>query len=338
MPRLGFRWRSSDAIVIKGETYFALTSEALMAGGELSASADFGPAWAHVVFGANGIVYFDPFRFEVEVYARSRPASPSTSGSARSRSRSRSGRASSSRVRSSTARRRSRSARSISTVEFGGDKPPEKQRFPWDDFVRKYLEEAAPGVARVVTVDPGQGERCRPGRGRAATTETGTADGSAEKPFEVLPEFEITVTTTVPCRKVLDRRHRTTHTPSQAARPRADGDRGRGDAPRAAPARRRGKDWLAGVIEHGDLIREVRNTGAFPVGVWGPPQPEDDRKVPKGDVIKAVEGVRFEARAELEDSLPKPVHYNQLDPPGPRKPLPFVSIEADAAGVPRQGG
>ena len=41
----------------------------------------------------------------------------------------------------------------------------------------------------------------------------------------------------------------------------------------------------------------------------------------KGDVITAVEGVRFEEKAELEDSLPKPVRYNQLDPPGPRKPL-----------------
>ena len=33
-------------------------------------SADFGPAWAKVAFGADGIVYFDPFHFEVEVYAR----------------------------------------------------------------------------------------------------------------------------------------------------------------------------------------------------------------------------------------------------------------------------
>ena len=33
VPRLGFQWRVSDASSIKGESYFALTSEALMAGG-----------------------------------------------------------------------------------------------------------------------------------------------------------------------------------------------------------------------------------------------------------------------------------------------------------------
>ena len=52
VPRLGLQWRVGDAIVVKGESYFALTSEALMAGGRLEVSADFGPAWAHVVFGA----------------------------------------------------------------------------------------------------------------------------------------------------------------------------------------------------------------------------------------------------------------------------------------------
>ena len=43
VPRLGFRWQVSDFISIKGENYFALTSEALMAGGALEASAS---AWA----------------------------------------------------------------------------------------------------------------------------------------------------------------------------------------------------------------------------------------------------------------------------------------------------
>ena len=31
----------------------------------MEASAELGPAWAHVVFGADGIVYFDPFRLQV---------------------------------------------------------------------------------------------------------------------------------------------------------------------------------------------------------------------------------------------------------------------------------
>ena len=45
-------------------------SEALMAGGDFEASATLGPAWAEVKFGAHGIVYFDPFHYDVSAYAR----------------------------------------------------------------------------------------------------------------------------------------------------------------------------------------------------------------------------------------------------------------------------
>ena len=41
-----------------------------MAGGEVKASARLRSGLGEVVFGADGIVYFDPFRFEVDVYAR----------------------------------------------------------------------------------------------------------------------------------------------------------------------------------------------------------------------------------------------------------------------------
>src|SRR5690606_41729865 len=51
VPRLGLQWRVSNAIVIKGGAYFALTSEALMAGLEVEVSADFGFAWARIAFG-----------------------------------------------------------------------------------------------------------------------------------------------------------------------------------------------------------------------------------------------------------------------------------------------
>ncbi|MDQ3009337.1 MAG: hypothetical protein M3X11_01335, partial [Acidobacteriota bacterium] len=70
VPRLGLRWSIGDSIVIKAGSYFALTSEALMAGGDFEASAHFGPAWAEVKFGAHGIVYFDPFHYHVNAYAR----------------------------------------------------------------------------------------------------------------------------------------------------------------------------------------------------------------------------------------------------------------------------
>ena len=71
VPRLGLRWSIAGNIVIKAGCYFALTSEALMAGGDFEASAHFGPAWAEVKFGAHGIVYFDPFHYDVMAYAAS---------------------------------------------------------------------------------------------------------------------------------------------------------------------------------------------------------------------------------------------------------------------------
>ena len=40
------------------------------AGGDFEGSARFGPAWAEVKFGAHGIVYFDPFSYQVSAYAR----------------------------------------------------------------------------------------------------------------------------------------------------------------------------------------------------------------------------------------------------------------------------
>lgn len=320
VPRLGFRWSVSDAIVIKGENYFALTSEAVMAGGELKASARFGPAWAEVVFGANGIVYFDPFRFEVEVYARISAGvtidvwigeiTISISIGAR--------------IMVAGPKFHGRATFDIGpislTVSFGDANQSQKIYLSWEQFVRKYLEEASPGVARVLTAIPGKGA-LPPGTRAGGTTETGTADGSAAKPFEVLSEFEITVTTTVPTERVRIAGVETNHPPSSVL----------GLAPvniGAANTRLNlGLIDAANDDRLDELLKEINKTGAFPVGVWGPPQADDDRKVPSGDVIQAVDSVRFEAKASLQGTLPGEIKYNQIET-GKRKPLPFVNITA----------
>ena len=69
VPRVGYRWGVSKFLVIKGETYFALTSEAIMAGTRFEASLTLGPLWAYLRLGADGIVFFDPFQFEVTAFA-----------------------------------------------------------------------------------------------------------------------------------------------------------------------------------------------------------------------------------------------------------------------------
>ena len=75
VPRLGLSWKVSDNISIVGESYFALCSEALMAGTSMEVSAHFGPAHASLSYGADGIVFFDPFWFRVSAWAEVRAGS-----------------------------------------------------------------------------------------------------------------------------------------------------------------------------------------------------------------------------------------------------------------------
>lgn len=312
VPRLGFRWAIDDNICIKGESYFALTSEALMAGGRLEASAEFGPAWAHIVFGADGIVYFDPFRFELDIYARISAgvtidvwigeitisisigaelhlAGPKFHGTA------------------------TFSVGPIGiTVPFGDTEQNQKVYLDWAGFLRKYLEEGEPGRARAISAITGHGTL-------APAAGENTADGSAARPFVVYSEFELVVTTTVP-------------TATFVAGPRQLGHGGAviGIAPMNVPnADTRltlsllDPVGLPGTDQIGNLQLAVSAGGGFPIGVWGPPQPDDDRKVPSGDVIKAIDGATFTATAALSGTLPTPVNYFQVEV-GTRKPLPFV--------------
>ncbi|MEO6712130.1 MAG: DUF6603 domain-containing protein, partial [Mycobacteriales bacterium] len=69
VPRVGLRWSPISNISIVGETYFALCSEALMAGLHIEVAAHFGPARARLAIGGDAIVFFDPFWFSVHVYA-----------------------------------------------------------------------------------------------------------------------------------------------------------------------------------------------------------------------------------------------------------------------------
>ena len=69
VPRVGYRWCIGDVLTITGQTYFALTSEAIMAGTNFTAALTLGPAWASLTLGVDAIVYFDPFMFSAHAYA-----------------------------------------------------------------------------------------------------------------------------------------------------------------------------------------------------------------------------------------------------------------------------
>ncbi len=162
VPRLGLSWQVSSDISIKGGSYFALTSEAVMAGVGVDAVADFGWAWAKASFGADGLVYYDPLWYDVDVRATISAGvdidtwlgtisfsvttgcevhvwGPDFSGEAT--------------VEVGPA--------SV-TIPFGSNAKHEGKVLGWGDFVAKYLEDAGDGAARAAVGD--HRTRVAPGR------------------------------------------------------------------------------------------------------------------------------------------------------------------------------
>src|SRR5205814_274776 len=84
-------------------------------------------------------------------------------------------------------------------IEFG-DKGSQPQAIDWVAFTEKYLEPAGPGLAHVLNTVPGKGGV--PPTGSAETGGARSPDGSDANPFRVVPEFELTVTSTAPLREV----------------------------------------------------------------------------------------------------------------------------------------
>jgi len=326
VPRLGLMWRVSNAISIKGESFFALTSEALMAGVRVIATADFGWAWARADFGAQGLVYFDPFYFVVEAWARVSAGieietwfgdiSISITLGAR--------------VKVEGPKFRGEVEVEVGpctvTVPFGERTDKRTPKLDWDQFVAKYLEEAGPGIARVLTGITGKGTLpAATGGGQSAPP----PDGSFERPYDVFAEFEITFTTTVPTR-IFDLGPAGDPT---VAITRSDGagatlglkPMGKGalsSTVRLTLKKRDGNTWqphngLASMEQH----REI-SSGSFPMGVWAAPDRDMDvpPPLPTGDVINAGNQVRLEAVASALVVGPE-INYYTVE--AGRRPLPL---------------
>ncbi len=67
VPRIGFEWTFLGVVHLKGESYFALTTTAIMTGTRVEAT--YGPDWIQVWFSAytDILVTRDPFHYEVDV-------------------------------------------------------------------------------------------------------------------------------------------------------------------------------------------------------------------------------------------------------------------------------
>ena len=324
VPRLGLRWSIGDSIVIKAGSYFALTSEALMAGGDFEASAHFGPAWAEVKFGAHGIVYFDPFRYQVNAYARISAGvtvdtyifgevTISTSLGAR--------------IDVMGPDFRGSATFEVGpielTVAFGGSDRAQTQPISAQAFITKYLAADDSGAAQAHALMTSFG--AQPSKGEDATP-----DGSSSRPFVVVVEFGLTFTSTVPATRVTRSGlpdPTTVHPPSRAL----------GVAPMKALDMQPEVTlswWRDGTLQPFPFAVTARAFGSFPVGIWGLPQDENNRKVPKAEMVEALNELDLVARATEAAGGPA-IPYYQVDI-GARKPLPFTRRGVDIAALQSQ--
>ena len=325
VPRLGLRWSIGSSIVIKAGCYFALTSEALMAGGDFEASAHFGAAWAEVKFGAHGIVYFDPFHYQVNAYARIAAGVTIDTW-----------------IFGEITISISRGARievtgpefhgSVTfevgpielTVKFGGSDKAQKQWISAQAFIAKYLEATDSGAARAHAVMTSFG--AQPSKG-----ENSTPDGSAARPFVVVAEFNLIFTSTIPAtiitRTLASASPTTTHAPSGSL----------GVAPMGAAGMQPTiiLTWQSGGVSLPFPFKAVpRKYGSFPIGVWGLPQDSDNRKVPKAKMIEALNEIDLVSHAGESAGGPEIPYYQVV--PLRRKPLPFSRSSADMTKLKNQ--
>jgi hypothetical protein len=317
VPRLGlqFRW---GFVVIRGGAFFALTSEAVMAGLEIEAHADLGPAWAHLRLGGEAIVFFDPFHLRADAWAEisagitvdlwfgevsfsvSLGATVTVEGPP------------------FHARVSVHVGPAEVTVEIGDRPAAPPPALDWAAFVPKYLEEASPGVAHVLTVVPGAGLLVA-----AGSADSGAApapDGTEARPFRVQPEHTLTVTSTAPIARLAVGGGATDTLPTG------------GVVLGVAPMRRsdvRPRVSLALVRQGGGPpptrhpTATAQRLGAFPYGVWGPPPDPDHPTVPRGDVIAAVDRVLLTAGVTIPPGGPD-VLFRQVENKG-RKPNPLLA-------------
>jgi len=319
VPRLGLDWKIGSIIEVVGQSYFALTSEALMAGLRVEITAQLGPAWADIVFGADALIYFDPFWLDATVYAsidagitidvwigeitisvhigaRLQVTGPEF--------------------------------HAVATLEIGpasvtfeiGDEGAHPALL-WPQFVAKYLEEAAPGVGRALTAMTGAGTIPPAGGSDGAAS---APDGQPDRPFRVVVEFDAVITSTVPLSAA------DTAVDGAAQVPTASRQLGvpAMQVPQVAPKltfgiyARTGDGSPSGPdLAGGDGVTGRFDTGDFPVGVWFL---EHDATVPSGDLLHAANRLLLSVRGSLPDVTPPEVKYHQVEVNAHRRVLPLL--------------
>ncbi len=330
VPRVGFRWAISDVLTISGQSYFALTSEAIMAGTRFTASLSLGLIWASLTLGVDAIIYFDPFHFVADGYAAIEAGvtididfgwfghlristsfhlgatvhveGPNFHGSATI----------------------DLDVTSV-TIAFGDTSDHSTGALDWAGFSAKYL---TAGGAPVLSAMPQTGQVI----GSPQASGTASDDGSQDRPWRFAPEWSVAVATTAASTRLFTSAGMSPFPVSQTV-----GIASMGianvvsdlfltlDGPTGPQqiAFSNGVPGLAGV-------RAELTTAPLPKGVWtaNPPQGQ----LPTGDTVTAGTGaVLVAAASQPAEQIALGFHRVEVTADA-RKPLPFGAEQADRSG------
>jgi large repetitive protein len=348
VPRLGYVWSLGDFLTISGQSYFALTSDAIMAGTSFTAALTAGPAWASLTLSVDAILYFDPFQFSVHGHASIAAGvtfsvnllfgtvsvslsfhlsadvlveGPSIHGSASI----------------------NLDVTSVS-ISFGSSSDGTTTTLGWDTFRQKYL--TAGDTKPVLTAAPGAG----------IITPGGSApppDGSAASPWLVLPEFTLVIATGAAVTRVAVIAEGVAFPPAAGSGNSASFDVGGVIA--IAPMGIGGIDSVLGVTltsaesasdvptpvftaTPGAGLSLALTTGAMPKAIWAPQLAAG--QIPTGDTVAAGTGLVLTARSTVPTGTAE-ISFDQVDvEPAATKALPFAleiaarpGLAADAANA-----
>ncbi len=296
VPRLGFAWEPGGGVVIKGGCYFALTSSAVMAGGQLEVAYRSGIVWARLALGAHFLISWDPFHYDIEVFVEISAGVKFrvcffVCGTVKL--------SFSFGVRVHILGPKLRGTATLDldvitvTVRFGPSGDTNQCRFiDWNAFADKYVlaPPETPGAAatrHVTSASIARGQLAS----ESGSDPDDAPDGSASRPWQVEPEFGFTVQTRA-ATNVVDVPGTTV--PSAIAMQRLDlGPMGAFGVDSTLRVRVR-RGTASGADRTGRLDAEVM-TGQVPEAMWRIIR--CDKAQPSANVLPSVIGVAFDAPA-----------------------------------------
>ena len=323
VPRVGYVWAVASVLTISGQSYFAVTSDAIMAGTSFTASLDLGFLWASLTLGVDAIVYYDPFSFDATGYAAITAGvsmsidlgwfgtitvnlsfhlsaqvtvhGPDFSGTA-----------------------------SIdldvtsATIAFGSGADNATHELSWAGFSAKYLTS---GGTSALSAMPQAGQVT----GTATTPAGTTPTGEAAKPWKLTAEWSLSVATTAAATALQLPGRLLAYDLSEVPGIASMGVHALTSTLAVTVTANGTSQAVLGPGDPHEGLRVALVTAPLPKAVWT--ANPDDAAVPSGDTLTAGTGFTLIAEAIVEGASP-PIAASQVTPGKERKPLPFAQETA----------